>query len=274
MWERAHAAIRAHIADTVERERPDVVHLHGFDFGSYVPAPGPPVLVTLHLPLSWYTPAWLRPERPRIWLQPVSAHQASLADADVGLLAPLPNGVDTDRYRPGDKGPRALVLGRIAEEKGFHDAIDAAKLAGVPLDVAGKVFAYPEHERYFAEQVAPRLDTQRRYVGPVEGEPKAALLREARCVLIPSTAAETSSLVAMEALASGTPVIAYRSGALPDIVEHGVTGFIVDDVAAMAEAIGRVDVIDPVACRRQAEERFPLARTTAAYLDLYRRLAA
>ena len=274
VWARTHAAVRAQIARVIEHERPDLVHLHGFDFGSYVPAPGPPVLVTLHLPLAWYTPAWLTPERPRTWLQPVSASQASLAAPGVRLLDPIPNGVDLDRYRPGAKRDRLLVLGRIAEEKGFHDALDAARLANVPLDVAGKVFPYPDHERYFAERVVPRLDADRRYVGPVAGEAKSALLREARAVLIPSTAAETSSLVAMEALASGTPVIAYRSGALPDIVEDGVTGFVVDDVASMAEAIGRVGAIDPAACRRAAERRFPLARTTDAYLDLYRRLAA
>ena len=268
-----HEAVRARIARVIERDRPDLVHLHGIDFGSYLPAPGLPVLVTLHLPLAWYAPEWLIPERPRTCLQPVSANQASLAGPGVRLLEPIPNGVDLNRYRPGPKGNRALVLGRIAPEKGFHDALDAARIAGVPLDVAGKVFPYPDHERYFAGQVAPRLDADRRYLGPVAGEAKATLLREARCVLIPSTAAETSSLVAMEALASGTPVIAYRSGALPDIVEDGVTGFIVDDMAAMAEATGRTDAIDPAACRRAAERRFPLSRTTDAYLDLYRKLA-
>ena len=260
MWESAHTAIRTHAARVIERDRPDLIHLHGFDFGSYLPAPGPPVLVTLHLPLAWYTPDWLTPERPRTYLQPVSASQASFAAPGVRLLDPIPNGVDLDCYRPGPKRDRALMLGRVAEEKGFHDALDAARLAGVPLDVAGKVFAYSEHQRYFAEQVEPRLDADRRYLGPVEGAAKAALLREARCALIPSTAPETSSLVAMEALASGTPVIAYRSGALPDIGEHGVTGFIVDDGEGM--------------CRNAAETRFPLKRTTAAYLDLYRRLAA
>ncbi len=273
VWERTHAAVRARIAEVIERDRPNVVHLHGIDFGSYLPALGSPVLVTLHLPLSWYTPGWLSPTRPRTWLQPVSASQASLAPPGARLLDPIPNGVDLDRYRPGPKGDRLLVLGRIAQEKGFHDALDAAARVGVPIDLAGKVFPYPDHECYFAEQVAPRLSDDRRYLGPVAGEAKAALLREARCVLIPSTAAETSSLVAMEALASGTPVIAYRSGALPDIVEDGVTGFIVDDVAAMAEAIGRIDALDPADCRRAAEQRFPLSRTTDAYLDLYRTLS-
>ncbi len=274
IWERTHAAVRARIAEVIARDRPDILHLHGIDFGSYLPTPGPPVLVTLHLPLAWYTPAWLTPERPHTWLQPVSASQAGPASPGVRLLDPIPNGVDLDHYRPGPKGDRLLILGRIAEEKGFHDALDAAARARVPIDVAGKVFPYPDHKRYFAEQVAPRLSDDRRYLGAVAGEAKAALLREARCVLIPSTAAETSSLVAMEALASATPVIAYRSGALPDIVEDGRTGFIVDDVAGMAEAIGRIDAIDPAACRRAAEQRFPLSRTTAAYLDLYRELAA
>ena len=271
---RTHAAVRALIADVVARERPDLIHLHGIDFAAYLPPPGPPVLVTLHLPLAWYAAAALRPARPRTHLIPVSASQAALGDADLRLCPAIPNGVDTERFHPGAKGPRALVLGRIAAEKGFHDAIDAAKLAGVGLDVAGQVFPYAEHERYFAQYVAPRLDAERRYVGPVAGAAKAALLREARAVLIPSTAAETSSLVAMEALSSGTPVIAYRSGALPDIVEHSVTGYIVDDVAGMADAIRRVGAIDPAACRAAALRRFPLARMTAAYLDLYRKLAA
>ncbi len=274
VWEHTHAAVRARVAQAIERHGPDLVHLHGFDFGSYLPTPGPPVLVTFHLPLAWYTPEWLVPGRPRTYLQPVSASQASLAAPGVRLLDPIPNGVDLDRYYPGRRGDRALVLGRIAPEKGFHDALDAAARAGVPLDVAGKVFPYPDHERYFAEQVAPRLDADRRYLGPVGGEAKAALLRAARCVLIPSTAAETSSLVAMEALASGTPVIAYRSGALPDIVEDGLTGFIVDDVAAMAAAIRRIDALDPLKCRQAAEMRFPLTHTIAAYFDLYHRLSA
>lgn len=274
VWERAHAAIRAQIADVLARTPPDVVHLHGLDFGSYLPAPGPPVLVTLHLPIDWYDPVFLRPGRALTCFQPVSADQAARAPADLALLAPVPNGVEVDRYRPGPKGDFALVLGRIAPEKGFPNAIDAARLAGIPLRVAGKVFPYPEHQRHFDEEVLPRLDADRRYVGAVEGATKQALLAAARVVLIPSTAPETSSLVAMEALASGTPVIAYRSGALPEIVEHGLTGFIVDDVAGMADAIGRIDAIDPAACRRAACDRFALKRTTDTYLQLYERLAA
>lgn len=273
----AWAAAHAHMRDAIDAlaSEVDLVHLHGFDFDSYVPPPGPPVLVTLHMPLAWYVPEVLRSDRPCTWFQPVSADQASRAPDGVALLPPIPNGVDVACYRPAaHKADYALVLGRVAPEKGFHDAIDAARLAGSPLRAAGQVFPYAEHRRYFEEEVAPRFDAERRWVGPVAGGTKRRLLAEAACMLIPSTAPETSSLVAMEALASGTPVIAFRSGALPEIVEDGVTGFIVDDVAGMADAIGRVSTIDPARCRREACERFALGRTTDAYLDLYHRLAA
>lgn len=272
-WTAAHLRMRE-VIDALAAEA-DIVHLHGFDFDANMPPPGPACLVTLHMPLDWYAPAVLRSDRPRTWFQPVSVDQAGRAPHGVVLLDPIPNGVHVQRYRPSPaKRDYALVLGRVAPEKGFHDAIDAARLAGAPLRAAGAVFPYPEHRRYFDEEIVPRLDGERCWVGAVAGAAKVRLIAEARCMLIPSTAPETSSLVAMEALACGTPVIAYRSGALPEVVEDGVTGLIVGDVAGMAEAIGRIGSIDPAACRRAACARFAVARTTAAYLDLYRKLAA
>lgn len=273
----AWAIVHAHMREVVDRVAPemDLVHLHGFDFDSVLPPPGPPALVTLHLPLEWYVPAILRPERPRTYMQPVSASQAATAPEDMALLPPITNGVDVEHYRPeGEQGDYALVLGRVAPEKGFHDAVEAARMAGAPCRAAGHIFPYPEHRRYFEEEVAPRLGNDRLWLGPVAGEAKRRLLAEARCVLIPSTAPETSSLVAMEALACGTPVIAYRSGALPEVVAHGATGFIVEGVEAMADAIGRVGLIDRARCRAEAERRFDVRRTAAEYLALYERLAA
>src|SRR5205823_1274750 len=142
----------------------------------------------------------------------------------------------------------------------------------VDLLIAGEVYGYPEHERYFREVFAPRLDARRRFVGPTAR--RRELLAGARCVLIPSLVEETSSLVAMEALACGTPVIAYRRGALPEIVEDGVTGFVVDSVEEMAEAIARVGDMDRAACRRAAEERFDGRVMLTRYLNLYATLAA
>lgn len=269
-----HAAVREAVAGVLARERVDLVHLHGIDFAAYLP-PGGRTLVSLHLPLDWYPADALRPARPDLWLLPVSEDQARRAPPGARLLPPIGNGVDLGAYRPApDPGGYALVLGRIAPEKGFADALDAARLAGVELVAAGPAFPYPGHRRYLEEEVRPRLDERRRWVGAVAGEDKRRLLAGARCLLVPSTAPETSSLVAMEALASGTPVIAYRSGALPEVVADGATGFVVDGVEAMADAIGRVGGISRARCRAEAERRFDLRRTQAEHLALYERLAA
>jgi glycosyltransferase involved in cell wall biosynthesis len=272
---RAHAGLRDMLGRMLRVGNVDLVHLHGCDFPNYLPSAGVPVLVTLHLPLAWYAPGALAPSRPQTWLQPVSTDQAARAPEGARLLPPIGNGVDLDAYAPGTtKGDYALILGRVAPEKGFDHAFEAARLAGAPLRAAGQVFPYAAHRRYFEEEVLPRCDGERQWIGPVAGAQKRRLLAEARCLLVPSTAPETSSLVAMEALASGTPVIAFRSGALPDIVEHGVTGFIVNDAAQMAAAIREADRIDGAACRRAACERFALPRMIGDYFELYERIAA
>lgn len=253
----------------------DVIHMHGLDFYSYLPPPGPPLLATLHLPPSWYPPEAFDPPRPESWVHCVSDSQHRAAPASPRLLPPIPNGVPVAEL--GAVEPRrcryALMLARVCPEKGLHLALDAAHEAGSPLLIGGEVFPYPAHRAYFAEQVAPRLDRHRRYLGPVGFRHKRRLLAAARCLLVPSQVAETSSLVAMEAAACGTPVVALRTGALPEVVEHGRTGFVVDDVAAMAAAIRRAGEIDPAACRAAARARFSRERMAAAYLDRYRGLA-
>ncbi len=253
----------------------DLVHMHGLDFCSYLPPPGPPVLATLHLPPSWHPCEALRPTRPDTWINCVS--MAAHRDCPKGpaLLPPIENGVPVAALGPTRHAKRsfALFLGRICPEKGVHLAVEAAKRAGISLLVAGEVYPYEAHERYFAEEVAPALDPQRRFIGPVGFARKRRLLSAARCVLIPSLAAETSSLVAREAAACGTPVVAFPSGALGETIEHGRTGFLVDDVQAMADAIRACGGIDPEACRRTARRRFSLEAMTSRYLALYAELA-
>jgi glycosyltransferase involved in cell wall biosynthesis len=269
---RAHSRIRSAMAEVLARERIGLVHLHGLDFFEYLPAPGVPVLVTLHLPLRLYPEAALRPVRAGTWLLPVSMSQARGA-AGLPLLPPIENGVDLPPPGPHARRGYALALGRICPEKNFADALDASRGAGCPLLLAGHVFGYPEHLRYFEAEIRPRLDRTRRWIGWIAGARKRRLLAGARCLLIPSRIAETSSLVAMEALAAGVPVIAYRAGALPDIIEHGRTGFIAEDVPSMMRAIRAADRIDPEACRHAARERFCAERMIREYLALYDRLA-
>jgi glycosyltransferase involved in cell wall biosynthesis len=268
-----HAELRARIQAVLSRDAPDVIHLHGIDFDRYLPERGPPVLVTLHLPLAWYRPSALMPPRADVWLHPVSGSQARTAPAGARLAAPIENGVDITPLR-AKKRSFAFMLGRICPEKGFDDALEASARAGIPLLIAGTTFPYREHQAYLRDAILPRLDRRRRWIGAVAGVRKRRLLAQARCVLVPSKVPETSSIVAMEALAAGTPVIAYRAGALPDIVEHGRTGFIVDSVEAMADAIRAVGCIDPAQCRAEARRRFPLRKTIDAYLGRYRELAS
>ena len=275
---RAQADTARAVAEALRAERVDALHMHGIDFHAYLPPPGPPALVTLHLPPSWYPAEALRPPRPGTWLHGVSAsqHAALLDERTEPLLPPVPNGVPVEALGAARHARRsfALALGRVCPEKGQHLALEAARAAGVPLLIGGAVYPYEAHERYFAREVAPLLDRRRRFLGPVVFARKRRLLAAARCVLVPSTAPETSSLVAMEAAACGTPVVAFPSGALPEVVEHGRTGFLVPDAAAMAEAIGRVGALDPEGIRRVARERFSDERMAGEYLALFRRLAA
>lgn len=272
---RAQAAHRRAIAETLGRCRIDLVHLHGIDFHAYLPPPGVPVLATLHLPPSWYPAEALRPDRPGTWLNCVSAAQHRICPAGPTLLPPIPNGIQVGALSRIRHARRSYVaaLGRICPEKGFHLAIDAAREADRALLLAGRTYGYVAHRDYFEAEIRPRLDRRRRFVGPVGFVAKRRLLGAARCLAVPSLVPETASLVAMEALACGTPVVAFPSGALAELVEPGVTGFLVEDVAGMAAAIEEAGLLDPDACRRAARERFDADVMTQRYLDLYGRLA-
>jgi hypothetical protein len=271
--ERAWVRHREAIAAVLQRWPVDLVHLHGIDFHAYLPPAGVPALVTLHLPPSWYPGDALAPSRPETWLHCVSDAQHRACPKGPHLLPPIENGVPVEALAARHaKRDFAMVLGRICPEKGTHLAIEAAKQAGVSLLIAGEVFPYEAHRRYFDEEVGPRLDSRRRFIGPVGFVRKRRLLTAARCLLVPSLAPETSSLVAREALACGTPVIGFPNGALPETIEQGKTGFLVDTVEGMAEAIRLAGTLDPERCRAAARTRFSLETMTSSYMAVYERL--
>ena len=268
------AAYREAIERVLGQRSIDVVHLHGADALEYMPESFRPVIVTLHLPIDRYPSALFTPPS-GVLLTCVSAAQRATCEPGTVIHATIENGVDVERYRPVDGSPAgfAVCLGRIAEEKGFDIALRAAREAKMTLFLAGSAFPYPEHESYLSRKIVPLLDQRRCFIGPVSGPTKRRLLARARCVVIPSRIAETSSLVAMESLASGTPVLALPSGALPSIVEHGRTGLIVPEEHALSDAFARVRLLDRFACRRAAEQRFDARRMTTEYLELYRTAA-
>jgi glycosyltransferase involved in cell wall biosynthesis len=270
----ARARHRQAVARVLTEFRVDVVHSHGVDFADTLPDADVPTLVTLHLPREFYPAAALETRRPRTWFNCVSASQRRSFPPCSTMLPEIENGVAVDQL-PARHARRhfALCLGRICPEKGYEHALDAARLARMPLLIGGEVFPYPAHQRYFAAEIRPRLGPHARFVGPIGWVRKRRLLNAVHCLLVPSLAPETSSLVAMEAIACGTPVIAFPAGALTDIVEPGVTGYLVESVADMAEAIHAVDGLDREACREVASRRFGLKRMVAGYFGLYRRLA-
>jgi glycosyltransferase involved in cell wall biosynthesis len=212
--------------------------------------------------------------RSRTYLQCVSKTQRCACPPSSALLPEVENGVQVQALGSGRHAKRrfALALGRICPEKGFHLALEAAKQAGMPMLLAGQVFPYEAHRRYFEQDIAPRLDQARRFIGPVDFERKRRLLSASRCLLAPSLVPETSSLVAMEAIACGTPVVAFPSGGLAEIVEHGKTGYLVKDEHEMAEAIHACDSLSPEVCRETASRRFDIQKMAAGYFALYERI--
>ena len=227
------------------------------------------MLATLHLPPDWYPAHVFRPKRDGYFLNCVSSSQERECPSCDVLLPHVPNGVPVERFRTKKKGDYVVALGRICPEKGFHSRLMQLKRPKVDMVLAGEVFPYQVHKTYFREQIAPRLNAKRRFLGPVGAKEKAALLAGARCLLVTSTVPETSSLVSMEALASGTPVVAFPSGALPEIIEHGRTGFLVENTDEMATAIEKVAHLNPEDRRWLPGRGFLRARMVRRYLAIY-----
>jgi glycosyltransferase involved in cell wall biosynthesis len=251
----------------------DLIHMHGMDFDQHVLPPDIPVLVTLHVPIAWYRPEVWETYAGRVQFQCVSQSQRRTCPSVLGEPPVIENGIPLPPVRlDRQREDFALALGRICPEKNVHEALEAGTLAGTRVLLGGHVFPYREHGEYFEEKVKPLLnreDVPHSFLGALETERRQRLLARAKCLLHPTLAPETSSLVAMEALAAGTPVIAYPSGALPEIVDDGVTGFLVNNVEEMAAAIHRVHQIRPEDCRAAAEQRFSRDRMVHDYFDRY-----
>jgi glycosyltransferase involved in cell wall biosynthesis len=182
----------------------------------------------------------------------------------------LPRGLHPFRKRPGDY---LVFLGRISPEKRLDRAIAIACQAGKRLKVAAKI--YPEDRDYFKQTIEPLLHKSRswvEFIGEVGGQEKDDLLGNALALLFPIDWPEPFGLVMIEALACGTPVIAWRNGSVPEVIEDGATGFVVDSVEEAAQAVGRVASLSRHTCRRVFEERFDAARMAQDHVEVYRRL--
>jgi glycosyltransferase involved in cell wall biosynthesis len=246
----------------------DLIHDEGGSFWRLASKISEPVLLTAHLAREYYGRE-LAQAPGNVAVNCVSASQRR-AFAGVNLRATVGNGIDLERFTFQPRKERyVLWLGRICLEKAPHLAITAAQYAGVPLVLAGEIYPLAYHREFYEQVVRPGIGGSVQLVERPSLEHKLQLLQHASAVLIPSLVDETSSLVAMEAAACGTPVIAFGRGALPELIVEGLTGFLGDTWEEMAEQITRVPALDPAACRRRAEQRFDSRRMADQYEALY-----
>ena len=194
----------------------------------------------------------------------ISHHQRSTAP-DLPVAAVIHHGIDLDSvpFGSGDGG-YAVFLGRMSPNKGADRAIRAAWAANVPLVLAAKMREPSEH-RYFTEVVEPLLGDDAVFIGEVGGLAKLELLGHAVALLNPILWPEPFGLAMIEALGTGTPVITFAEGAAPEIVDHGVTGFLCANVLEMTEALSHIDDISRKACRAAVARRFSAERMVAEH---------
>jgi glycosyltransferase involved in cell wall biosynthesis len=258
-----------HIANVFEKAQSiDLIHNHNdflpLTYTGLVPTP---VVTTIHgFSSDRIKPAYRR------YAERVAYVSISDADRDPDLpyVATVYHGIDLSEFTPREQPGRGLVyFGRIHPDKGVAEAIAVAKAVGLPLVIAGIV-----HDReYFERQIAPHVDGDRvRYVGSLGAADRDLLLGSALALLHLVEFAEPFGLSMIEAMACGTPVIARRRGSVPEVVDEGITGFVVDDVAGAIQAVGRVGALDRRAVRARVAERFSRDRMVDDYLRVYERV--
>ena len=250
----------------------DVIHDHtglmGLALGSLLPTP---LVHTVHGPVDGH-PGDLYEQVVRMAPQ-TKLISLSLSQREprpqLPWIANIPNALDLSfyPYHPV-RGDYLLFLGRMSPDKGAHRAVAIALEAGLPLKIAGKC-AEPAEQEYFDAHVRPHLGGDREYVGEVTHGEKVELLQNARATVFPISWQEPFGLVMIESMACGTPVIATRWGAVPEVIDDGVTGIIVDDWRQSEDVLDAADALDPAAMRRAVEEQFTPERMVADYVDAY-----
>jgi glycosyltransferase involved in cell wall biosynthesis len=254
------------------QEEFDIIH----DHNSFLSLPTAnlsrtPVVMTLH--------GIITPDVRKIFNTLRNPYIVTISDAQsypapgLNYAGTVYNGLDMEKFPfSKDHDGYLLFVGRICMEKGTHLAIETAQQLNLPLIIAGKVEQVDK--AYFHEYVEWRLSDDIRWVGEVDETERNKLMSRAMCVLHPITWREPFGLVLIEAMACGAPVVAIDKGSIPEIIENGKTGFVVQDIEGMLDAVSNISTIDRTYCRTYALEQFNVSRMTDRYEDIYRTILA
>jgi glycosyltransferase involved in cell wall biosynthesis len=265
------ASAFAAIEDAAADGRPfDVVHDHtGHTALAMADRIAAPLVHTLHGPFTPDACLFYARNGRKACIVAISQAQLDAAPPEMGGGRVVHNPIDVEEWPfSAEKEDFLLWIGRMSPDKGAHRAIEAARAAGRRLVLAGPV--QPGQEQYFEQEVEPGLGDEIEYIGEADSDRKRELYTRAAGLLMPIRWPEPFGLVMVEALACGTPVIAFREGSVPEIVREGETGFVVDDEDAMAAAIERLGEIDPARCRADCVERFGVEAVVRGYEEVYR----
>ena len=251
----------------------DVIHDHTI-LGPLIAGrlPGlPPIVATNHGPFTAETRAIYRESARNAAVVAISQSQRSAAP-EVPVAAVIHHGIDLQRYSYGEgDGDYLLFVGRMSPDKGLHRAIEVARRAGRRLVVISKM-REPEEHAYYEQAVVPLLGADVELLDEISFDERIAVMRRATAVLNPISWPEPFGLVMAEALACGTPVLAFPNGAAAEIVDDGKTGYLCPDESGMVSALSHIGAIDRRRCREAAEQRFDRARMAADHERLYKAL--
>ena len=302
--------VKLHLAKALQRAKMgdvDIIHMHGWLDYIYdgVFSPPLPIVMTLHVPAE---DGWIKKGHDRRFntMQDPSMHFVAISDYQKRQYSGLTNiktvhhGIEIQNWqfkeRP-DRDGYLFTIGRVTPVKGQEKAIEVAKKTGSKLIIAGcvqnkvedleffeglkssidlfvDIAKHPVDKDYYEKTIKPLLDCDKQviYVGELNREQKERWYRHARATLFPIQWGEPFGLVLIESMVCGTPTLAFRKGSVPEIVEDGKTGFVVDSLSEMIDAVGRIDSIDPRQCRRHVQNHFSITSMAYKYSELYQQI--
>lgn len=252
----------------------DIIHDHYIDIS--LPTANlskTPVVMTLHGAFNANSRKLYRTLN-NIHFVTISRSQA-IPVPDINYAGNVYNGLNMRKY-PFSKNDEGYLLfvGRICMDKGVHYAIEVAQYFDLPLIIAAKLESIEQDMQYFREFIEPKLSDQIRWVGEVDETQRNELMSKALCFLHPITWREPFGLTLIEAMACGTPVVAFKRGSIPEVVKDGKTGFVVEDIEEMIEALSNINKIDRTYCREYATSKFSAERMTDDYEEIYYKVLA